>query len=210
LMRSSRISSRSARSWVESAIRPSHQGPNRSLGEALEQLQIAAITVRSTDSANSRGTRQYRGRSTLTTRLMSQRAPRSRFFRIPLGRSSGRFCPRSIHAPVGQRRDLALCRDRDLWSAKKSVTRRRARANIRDAGRQGLTWRRRHTNLRSDGANWVGIGRDRWAGGSGIPDPAPCEDARRCNGESTFSEWSADAIRIAESTNPDTRAESCR
>ena len=64
--------------------------------------------------------------------------------------------------------------------------------------------------LRDDGGNRPFGGRGARAADREYLDPVPCAGARHCNAESKISEWTADAIRIAESTNPGTRGESCR
>src|ERR1019366_8444268 len=93
---------------------------------------------------------------------------------------------------------------------KNRVTHRQVRGNISDAVRQGSTWHGRRTILRGDGANLDAGSRDRWTGDLGRLDPAPCADVRYCSEESRISAWIVDAIRTAESANPNTRAESCR
>src|SRR4030088_3441791 len=93
---------------------------------------------------------------------------------------------------------------------KNSVTHRKARGSIRDAIRQGSDWHGLHMIPRGDGANWPFGSRTTRAADREHPDRAPCAGARHCNGGSTISEWIADAMRIAGSTNPDTLAESCR
>src|ERR1017187_5408795 len=93
---------------------------------------------------------------------------------------------------------------------KNRVTHRQVRGNIGDAVRQGSTWHGRRTILRGDGANLDAGSGDRWTGDLGRLDPAPCADVRYCSEESRISAWIVDAIRTAESANPNTRAESCR
>jgi hypothetical protein len=93
---------------------------------------------------------------------------------------------------------------------KNRVTHRQVRGNIGDAVRQGSTWHGRRMILRGDGANLDAGSRDRWTGDLGRLDPAPCADARYCSEESRNSALIVDAIRTAESANPNTRAQSCR
>ena len=91
---------------------------------------------------------------------------------------------------------------------KNSVTHRKAQGSIRDAIRRGSDWHGLHRIPRGDGANWPFGSRTTRAADREHPDRVPCAGARRCNGGSTISEWIADAMRIAGSTNPDTRGES--
>jgi hypothetical protein len=93
---------------------------------------------------------------------------------------------------------------------KYSVTYGRARGSIRDAVHQGLGSHGRSMILHGDGANRAVGSCDKRAADREHPDPAPCADARHCNGESRISEWTADAIRTAGSANPGTRDESCQ
>ena len=93
---------------------------------------------------------------------------------------------------------------------KYSVTHKRERESIRDVARQVSDWHGQHMTLRGDGANRAVRGRDGWAAGRARPDQVPCADAQCCSAESTISEWIASVIRKAESTNPDTHAESNR
>ncbi|TLY64525.1 MAG: HEAT repeat domain-containing protein [Gammaproteobacteria bacterium] len=91
---------------------------------------------------------------------------------------------------------------------KNSVTHRKAQGSIRDAIRRGSDWHGLHRIPRDDGANWPFGSRTTRAADREHPDRVPCAGARRCNGGSTISERIADAMRIAGSTNPDTRGES--
>src|ERR1017187_4603063 len=90
---------------------------------------------------------------------------------------------------------------------KNSVTRRAARGNTRDEARQGLVWLGRHTSLRGDSANWEPGARGYQRADPGHRDPRPYVDAPYCNGESTISESTVNAIPIVESANPGTLGE---
>src|ERR1035438_2459339 len=85
-----------------------------------------------------------------------------------------------------------------------SVTCRPARVNIRDAARQGSVWLGRHTTLRGDSANWIPGARGYRRADPGHRDPRPYGDAPYCNGESTISESTVNALPIVESANPGT------